>query len=82
MNELLKLVIGIFALVLGIPIGNYLAKLTKEELKEGRIWFKLIIVFSFIGAILGLIFKNDVLLFTFLFIVIVTSRSLVRKGKK
>ena len=87
MQEALKLLIGIVVLVLGIPIGNYLAKLTKEELKEGSMWFKIIIVFSVIGAILGLIFKNDVLLFSLLFIAIVTSRSLttpkkVKKGKK
>ncbi len=79
MNEILKLAIGLVILALGIPIGNYLAKLTKEELKEGSMWFKLIIVFCVIGAILGLIFKNDVLLFSLLFIAIVTSRSLVRR---
>jgi len=76
MKEVLKLVIGIVVLVLGIPIGSLLTKWTKEELKEGRFWFKLIIIFSSMGAILSLIFKNDVLLFSFLFIAIVTSKSL------
>ena len=87
MQETIKLIIGIVFLALGIPIGNSLAKQTKEELKEGSIWFKIIIVFSVVGAIFGLIFKNDVLLFSLLFIAIVTSRSLttpkkVKKGKK
>jgi len=79
MQEAIKLIIGIVVMALGIPIGNYLAKQTKEELKEGSIWFKIIIVFCVIGAILGLIFKNDVLLFSLLFIAIVTSRSLVKR---
>lgn len=79
MQEAIKLIIGIAVMALGIPIGNYLAKLTKEELKEGSIWFKIIIVFCVIGAILGLLFKNDVLLFSLLFIAIVTSRSLIKR---
>ena len=87
MQEVLKLIIGIVVLALGIPVGDYLAKLTREELKGGKIWFKLIVILSLIGAILTLIFKDDVLLFSFLFIAIVTSRSLanpkkVKKGKK
>ncbi|HLC78704.1 MAG TPA: hypothetical protein VJH92_06280 [Candidatus Nanoarchaeia archaeon] len=82
MSELLQLALGLAVLALGIPAGNFLAKQTKEELKDGSKWFKIIIVFSVIGAILGLILKNDVLLFSLLFIAIVTSRSLVRKKSK
>lgn len=79
MLEIIKILIGLVFLALGIPIGNFLAKQTKEELKDGKIWFRLIIIFSIVGAILGLIFKNDVLLFSLLFIAVVTSRSLVIK---
>jgi len=78
MEELLKILIPIAFLSLGIPIGNYLAKLTKEELKSGQIWFKLIIIISLIGSVISLILKNDVLLFGFLFISVVTSRNLKR----
>ncbi|MFH1787357.1 MAG: hypothetical protein ABH811_01020 [archaeon] len=76
MQQLIKLLIGIFILALGIPIGNYLAKITKEELKSGQKWFKLIIIFSLIGAPISLFFRNDLYLFSFLFITIVSSRSL------
>jgi hypothetical protein len=76
MQEIIKLLIGVLVILLGIPIGNYLAKVTKEELKSGQKWFKLIIVLSFIGIVLSLIFRNDVILFSFLFISIITSRSL------
>ena len=76
MLEVLRILIGIGVLFLGIPIGNYLAKWTKEELKAGQIWFRLIIIFSLIGGVVGLIIGNDVLLFSLFFIAIVTSRSL------
>jgi len=79
MEEIIKFLIGIGILLLGIPIGSYLAKITKEELKKGQKWFKLIIIISLIGAIVSLILSNDILLFSFLFIAIVTSRSLRKK---
>jgi|TARA_Y100000310_G_scaffold343598_1_gene452015 hypothetical protein len=73
---LLTLLVGLLILVLGVPLGNFLAKSTREELVQGRKWFKLAVILSFIGAVVSLILKNDVLLLTFLFIGIVTSRSL------
>lgn len=76
MLEVLKIGIGIFILVLGFFIGDYLAKITKEELKQGRNWFKIIVLLSLIGSIVSLILRNDIYLYTFLFILIVTSRSL------
>jgi uncharacterized membrane protein YfcA len=82
MQEVLKIIIGIIVLTLGIPIGNILAKNTQEELKDGRKWFFLLILISFIGAVLSLAFREDALLFTFLFIAIVTSRSLGKEKIK
>jgi len=75
---MINLVIGIIILLLGFPIGNYLAKITKEELKTGQKWFKLIVFASILCAIVSLIILNDILLFAFLFMAIVTSRSLIR----
>ncbi|MCH8945421.1 MAG: hypothetical protein IIA85_00665 [Nanoarchaeota archaeon] len=79
MQDIFRIFIGIAVLLFGVPIGSYLAKLTKEELKQGQKWFKLIIIFSFLGSIVSLILKNDILFFSFLFIIIVTSRSLRKK---
>jgi hypothetical protein len=76
MQEILKIIIGIAVLFLGIPIGNVLAKNTQEELKDGKRWFILLILINLIGAVISLIFGEDAFLFTFLFIAIVTSRSL------
>ncbi len=71
-------VAAVIVLVLGIPLGNYLAKVTKEELKDGQKWFRLIVIFGLIGVVLGLVLRNDALLFSCAFIAIVTSRSLRR----
>jgi len=76
MEELFKLLIGVVVLLLGFPIGNFLAKHTQEELKAGKVWFKLLMVICLIGGIVGLFLKNDVLMFSLFFIAIVSSRSL------
>lgn len=82
MLEIYKLLIGIIVLILGIPIGNLLAKNTKEELKQGRKWFAVLVFIGLIGGFTGLIIGNDVLLFTMFFIAIVTSRSLGKRKKR
>ena len=76
MQEILKILIGILFLVIGFFVGKYLASITKEELKDGQKYFKLIIFVSVIGALVSLILLNDILIFSFLFILIVSSGSL------
>ncbi len=78
MQELYKLLMGVALLILGIPIGNLLAKITKEELRSGKKYFRILIILSLIGAVVFLILGNDAILFGLLFIAIVTSRSLRR----
>lgn len=83
MQDIIKILIGIVVLFLGVFIGNLLAKFTKEELKTGQGWFRMIIILGLIGGVIGLIIGNDILMFTKFFIAIVTSRSLkVKKGKR
>lgn len=76
MQEIYRILIGIFVLGLGFPMGIFLSKITKEELKENQFWFKLIIIASLIGAVITLILRIDSLFFSFLFLAIITSRSL------
>ncbi|VVB83048.1 Uncharacterised protein [uncultured archaeon] len=76
MQQIYQMILGLALLALGIPIGNLLAKATKEELKSGKKYFKILIILSLIGALAFLILGNDILLFSLLFITIVTSRSL------
>jgi hypothetical protein len=78
MQEIIILLIGIVVLALGIPIGDFLAKITKEELKKGRQWFKLIVYVALFIGLIGLFLQNDSIMFSFFFIAIVTSRSLKR----
>ena len=83
MQDVIKILVGIIVLFLGVFIGNLLAKNTKEELKTGQGWFRMIIILSLIGGVIGLIIGNDILMFAMFFIAIVTSRSLkVKKGKR
>jgi hypothetical protein len=73
-----SLIIGMLVVALGVPIGDFLYKKTKEEMKSGQRWFKIIVVTGLLGAIIAIFIRNDFLFFTFLFISIVTSRSLKR----
>ena len=76
MEELIKVLIGIVVLLLGIPIGHYLARFTKAELKSGQRWFRLIVLVSLILGFIGLIIGDDVLLFSMFFIAVVVGGSL------
>jgi hypothetical protein len=76
MQEIFRILIGVGILVLGFFLGNLLARRTKEELKSGQKWFRIIIILSLIGGIAGLILGNDYLFFSFSFIAIVASRSI------
>jgi len=76
MQELIRLIIGIAVLLLGIPLGDFLARVTNDEQEKGQWWFRFIILLALIGGFVGLIIGNDIILFTFFFIAIITSRSL------
>ena len=76
MVEFINIIIGVVVLILGIPIGSFLASKTKEELKSGQAWFKTIIVLRLIGAVVAVFLRSDIFFFSSLFIAIVTSSSL------
>lgn len=77
MGWIVSFLIAIAILLLGIPLGNLLAKFTHEELRGGRVWFQTIIIVSLVCGVFSLVVGNDYLLFSFLFMAIVTSRSLI-----
>lgn len=79
MQEFIKILIGCVFLVLGVLLGNWLASSTKSELKKNQKWFKIIIVLCLVLGFIGLWINNDVVIFSFFFIAIVTSRSLRKK---
>ena len=82
MKEIILLLLGIGVLILGIPLGIILARLTREELNSGKRWIKLLINLSLIGGLISLVFKNDILMFTFFFIAIISSQSLRKYPEK
>jgi len=75
-EEMLKLTIGIFVLILGIPLGKLLSRITLEEMEIGKSWFKTIVWVSLIGGIICLFLKEDFLMFSFFFITIVTTQNI------
>jgi len=81
MEEIYLVFIGMGVLALGILIGEVLARVTEDEIGKGQKWFKTIVIVGILGAIVTLIFKNDFIFFGFLFMAIVTSRSLKGKTK-
>ena len=78
MQETIRLLLGIVVLIAGVPVGNFLSKMTTDEQTPGQQWFKLIAILGLVGGLIGLIIGNDVILFTFFFIAIVTSRSIIK----
>lgn len=57
---LLQLILLIVVSLLGWPIGKFIARKTKEELKAGKKWFKLICIGALITAIVSLfIFQGN-----------------------
>ncbi|MEM4326021.1 MAG: hypothetical protein QXU40_01850 [Candidatus Pacearchaeota archaeon] len=83
MYYLVKIFIGSIVVFSGFFLGELLAKITKEELRAGQRWFKILLLLSFLGAIFSLLTLNDVILFTLLFIISITIKSIIiNKNKK
>jgi uncharacterized membrane protein YoaK (UPF0700 family) len=82
MGDVINLLVGIIILILGWLLGELLARIAKEELKAGQKWFVLIVYAGLIGGFISLIFQNDILMFSFFFISIVTSRSLRKRRQE
>ena len=75
---MLKEILVAAILVLGIPSGFLIAWLCREELVQGRAWFKIIIFLSIIIAILSFVMMNIPVSLTMIFMIIV---SLISLGK-
>jgi len=56
---LIKILLNIFLLITAIPVGYFLAWLCKDELVDGRKWFKIILVCLFVCLVLFLIFFRN-----------------------
>lgn len=85
--EILQYALMLLVILVAFPIGFLLAKLTKEELKSGRVWFQLVIVLAIVITIASICSKlclNDILITvtSMLFIIIIAGISLVKSKKR
>ena len=78
---MLTILLAILILILSFPSGYLLAYLCKDELVQGRKWFKLLALISSILAIVFLFFNLTVTL-TCIFIIIVSLISLAKSYQK
>ena len=46
--------------ILGIPAGLLISKYTKEELKGGKKWFKILMILMMIIVLISLVFVSDI----------------------
>lgn len=67
MTTLIQSILYIFALVLAIPVGFLLANLCKDELSNGKRWFRLIIICLFPWILVSLIFFKSIVSLTLAF---------------
>lgn len=77
----LTLIITIIIALAGFPAGLLIAKLTEEELKSGKKWFKLLAIAAAIAIILSAIFaQGETMLFliaSFVFVMLLSLASLI-----
>jgi len=79
MVDVIKQLAAVLILVLAFPLGTLLASRTTEELKEGQKWFKAIFFVSLFMGLFSIFLENEFLVFSFLFIAIISSRSIITK---
>jgi ABC-type sugar transport system permease subunit len=68
----------ILILLTAIPVGLLIAWLTKEELRDGQRWFKLIALLSCVGSVAFLILKNEIVALSLVYMAIVSYMSVRR----
>lgn len=78
---MLKEVLIVIILISAVPLGYLLAYLCRDELKQGRKWFKLLVFVSVLLAVIFLFFNLAIAL-TLFFISIVSLISLIKSYDK
>ncbi len=70
---MLQIILSIIILLSSFPAGLILAKLTIDELVQGRKWFSLIFIFALVlGLFLLIFYRNFTVILTLIYIVIVS----------
>ena len=66
------------SLILSVLVGYFIAWLCRDELKQGRKWFKLLIALSFLTGIVFLFYYKIEIVLTCAVIIIISVISLVK----
>jgi len=72
------MIIELLILILGIPVGLLISWYSRDELISGRKWFKILIIFSTILGIWGLLIKFDYISWTAGFMIIISFTALIK----
>ncbi len=72
------MLINLFLLLLAIPVGFLISWMAKEELKQGRRWFRILVIAGILGGIGFWIYGFIIESLTMFFICIVALVSLVK----
>ena len=72
----------IIVLLLAIPVGFLIAWMARDELIEGKRYFRFLIIFSILGVIGGWLYGRSVEALTFGFIGIVSLVSFIKSEDK
>ncbi len=72
----------VITLILSIPAGYWIAWLCRDELIDGRKWFRLVIVVSILLTVIFFLLGNYSVALTMSFIFIVTLISLMKSFDK
>ena len=76
------MIIEIILLVLAIPVGYLIAWMARDELLDGKKWFKMLVVASLVLGGLLWIFGFAYISLTFVFMAIVSFVSIIKSSDK
>ena len=63
----LSLILAILVAILAFPLGMFVEKFTREEVKQGKKYLKAIFLLSIVGFGMSVLFKQIFLEFSFVF---------------
>ena len=76
------MILEVIILILAFPVGYLIAYWTRDELIQGRKWFKMIIIASILGGFWFFIIGEDYISLTLIFILISTFISYLKSHDK
>jgi len=81
--EFTKIMLHLIILITAVPVGWFLAKLSKEELVPGKRWFKVIIYsLIIIGLVFFLSYRDMPILLALAYMAIITYMSVYKSKDK